>query len=156
MNSKNKHHGYKVPEGYFQKQSNLLDELDSISGVEFSYKVPEGYFEQSEKNLLKLITKRPKKKIIQLIPYAASIAACLIMILLLNNPPEEINTNAFVQRYLEEQENNLTTNELLELISTDEIIFKSIVFEDFSSETIFELQQAYDPDFNLIYEDHED
>ena len=37
-----------------------------------------------------------------------------------------------------------------------EIIFKSIVFEDFSSETIFELQQAYDPDFNLIYEDYED
>ena len=109
MNSKNKHHGYKVPEGYFQKQSNLIDELDSISGVEFSYKIPEGYFEQSEKNLLKLITKRPKNKIIQLIPYAASIAACLIMILLLNNPPEEINTNAFVQRYLEEQENNLTT-----------------------------------------------
>ena len=156
MNSKNKHNGYKVPEGYFQKQSNLIDELDSISGVEFSYKVPEGYFEQSEKNLLKLITKRPKKKIIQLIPYAASIAACLIMILLLNNPPEEINTNAFVQRYLEEQENNLTTNELLELISIDEIIFKSIVFEDFSSETIFEFQQAYDPDFNLIYEDYED
>ena len=156
MNSKNKHHGYKVPEGYFQKQSILLDELDSISEVEFSIKVPEGYFEQSEKNILNLITKKPKNNIIQLIPYAASIAACFLMILLLNNSSEKIDSDTFVESYLEEQETNLTTNELLELISIDEIIFKSIVFEDFSSETIFELQQAYDPDFNLIYEEYED
>ena len=95
-------------------------------------------------------------KIIYLIPYAAYIAACFIIILLLNNTPEEIESNAFVDRYFEEKENNFTTNELLELITTDEIDFKTIVFEDFSTETIFELQQAYDPDFNLIYEDYED
>lgn len=156
MNSKNKDHGYKVPEGYFHKQSNLMDELYSISEVELKFKVPEGYFEQSEKELLKLVSKKPNNKIIRLIPYAASIAACFIIILLLNNTPEEIESNAFVDRYFEEKENNFTTNELLELITTDEIDFKTIVFEDFSTETIFELQQAYDPDFNLIYEDYED
>ena len=131
-------------------------ELYSISEVELKFKVPEGYFEQSEKELLKLVSKKPNNKIIRLIPYAASIAACFIIILLLNNTPEEIESNAFVDRYFEEKENNFTTNELLELITTDEIDFKTIVFEDFSTETIFELQQAYDPDFNLIYEDYED
>jgi len=91
-----------------------------------------------------------------LIPYAATIAASLTLALLINWPEQELETAAAVERYFEEQESPLTTIELLELNPLEDFNFKTIAFENLAQETVFELQQAYDPNFNLIYQDYED
>ena len=156
MNLKNKPHGFTVPEGYFAKQNELQEGLNTISEVDYTFEVPSNYFEKSEKKLMRLGIQKPKNKTIQLLPYASSIAACLILALLLNNPNDELKDSVAIEHYFEEQESPLSTIELLELSSFDGLDFNAIAFENMAQETVFELQQAYDPDFNLIYENYED
>ena len=60
------------------------------------------------------------------------------------------------QIYFEEQEIPFTTNELFDLTQNQDLEINSIAFENLNNETIFELQEAYNPDFNLIYENYED
>ena len=63
---------------------------------------------------------------------------------------------AYAKIYFEEQEIPFTTNELFDLTQNQDLEINSIAFENLNNETIFELQEAYNPDFNLIYENYED
>lgn len=155
MSLKNKKHGFSVPENYFEDHKELQEGLTTIAKTHFAYKVPPGYFEKSEKELLDL-NSQARKRVFQLIPYASSVAACLVLAFLLKNPSIELEDTIAIEHYFEEQQSPLTTNELLEFNALDEINLNSIAFENLTQETVFELQQAYDPDFNLIYEDYED
>jgi len=156
MNLNNKDHGYKVPDSYFENQSELLENLGEIAKVQSTFSVPPAYFEKSEQQIFELLSSKPKSRIVRLIPYAATIAASLTLALLINWPEQELETAAAVERYFEEQESPLTTIELLELNPLEDFNFKTIAFENLAQETVFELQQAYDPNFNLIYQDYED
>ena len=156
MNLNNKDHGYKVPDSYFENQSELLENLGEIAKVQSTFSVPPAYFEKSEQQIFELLSSKPKSRIVRLIPYAATIAASLTLALLINWPEQELETAAAVGRYFEEQESPLTTIELLELNPLEDFDFKTIAFENLAQETVFELQQAYDPNFNLIYQDYED
>jgi hypothetical protein len=156
MNLNNKDHGYKVPDSYFENQSELLENLGEIAKVQSTFSVPPAYFEKSEQQIFELLSSKPKSRIVRLIPYAATIAASLTLALLINWPEQELETAAAVERYFEEQESPLTTIELLELNPLEDFDFKTITFENLAQETVFESQQAYDPNFNLIYQDYED
>ena len=156
MNLNNKDHGYKVPDSYFENQSELLENLGEIAKVQSTFSVPPAYFEKSEQQIFELLSSKPKSRIVRLIPYAATIAASLTLALLINWPEQELETAAAVERYFEEQESPLTTIELLELNPLEDFDFKTIAFENLAQETVFELQQAYDTNFNLIYQDYED
>jgi hypothetical protein len=156
MNLNNKDHGYKVPDSYFENQSELLENLGEIAKVQSTFSVPPAYFEKSEQQIFELLSSKPKSRIVRLIPYAATIAASLTLALLINWPEQELETATAVERYFEEQESPLTTIELLELNPLEDFDFKTIAFENLAQETVFELQQAYDPNFNLIYQDYED
>ena len=156
MNLNNKDHGYKVPDSYFENQSELLENLGEIANVQSTFSVPPAYFEKSEQQIFELLSSKPKSRIVRLIPYVATIAASLTLALLINWPEQELETAAAVERYFEEQESPLTTIELLELNPLEDFDFKTIAFENLAQETVFELQQAYDPNFNLIYQDYED
>jgi len=156
MNLNNKDHGYKVPDSYFENQSELLENLGEIAKVQSTFSVPPAYFEKSEQQIFELLSSKPKSRIVRLIPYAATIAASLTLALLINWPEQELETAAAVERYFEEQESPLTTIELLELNPLEDFDFKTIAFENLAQETVFELQQAYDPNFNLMYQDYED
>ena len=156
MNLNNKDHGYKVPDSYFENQSELLENLGKIAKVQSTFSVPPAYFEKSEQQIFELLSSKPKSRIVRLITYAATIAASLTLALLINWPEQELETAAAVERYFEEQESPLTTIELLELNPLEDFNFKTIAFENLAQETVFELQQAYDPNFNLIYQDYED
>ena len=156
MNLNNKDHGYKVPDSYFENQSELLENLGEIAKVQSTFSVPPAYFQKSEQQIFELLSSKPKSRIVRLIPYAATIAASLTLALLINWPEQELETAAAVERYFEEQESPLTTIELLELNPLEDFDFKTIAFENPAQETVFELQQDYDPNFNLIYLDYED
>ena len=68
----------------------------------------------------------------------------------------ELNTDAALDRYYEEQQSPLTSFELFDMNISESFEFETIAFENMKAETIFELQQAYDPNFYLKYEDYED
>ncbi|MGY8967909.1 MAG: hypothetical protein ACKVHT_05355 [Flavobacteriales bacterium] len=156
MNLTDKNNSFKIPESYFENQSKQLENLGKIAEIQSSFSVPPAYFEKSEQQIFELLSNKPKSRIVRLIPYAVTIAASLALALLINWPEQELETAAAVERYFEEQESPLTTIELLELNPLEDFDFKTIAFENLAQETIFELQQAYDPNFNLIYQAYED
>ena len=156
MNLNDKNDSFKIPESYFENQSRQLENLGEIAEVQSTFSVPPAYFEKSEQQIFELLSNKPKSRIVRLIPYAVTIAASLALALLINWPEQELETAAAVERYFEEQESPLTTIELLELNPLEDFDFKTIAFENLAQETIFELQQAYDPNFNLIYQAYED
>ena len=156
MNLTDKNNSFKIPESYFENQSKQLENLGKIAEIQSSFSVPPAYFEKSEQQIFELLSNKPKSRIVRLIPYAVTIAASLALALLINWPEQELETAAAVERYFEEQESPLTTIELLELNPLEDFDFKTIAFENLAQETIFELQQAYDPNFNLIYQSYED
>ena len=156
MNLTDKNDSFKIPESYFENQSKQLENLGEIAEIQSSFSVPPAYFEKSKQQIFELLINKPKSRIVRLIPYAVSIAASLALALLINWPEQELETAAAVERYFEEQESPLTTIELLELNPLEDFDFKTIAFENLAQETIFELQQAYDPNFNLIYQAYED
>ena len=156
MNLTDKNDSFKIPESYFENQSKQLENLGKIAEIQSSFSVPPAYFEKSEQQIFELLSNKPKSRIVRLIPYAVTIAASLALALLINWPEQELETAAAVERYFEEQESPLTTIELLELNPLEDFDFKTIAFENLAQETIFELQQAYDPNFNLIYQNYED
>ena len=156
MNLTDKNNSFKIPESYFENQSKQLENLGKIAEIQSSFSVPPAYFEKSEQQIFELLSNKPKSRIVRLIPYAVTIAASLALALLINWPEQELETAAAVERYFEEQESPLTTIELLELNPLEDFDFKTIAFENLAQETVFELQQAYDPNFNLIYQDYED
>lgn len=156
MNLTDKNDSFKIPESYFENQSKQLENLGEIAEIQSSFSVPPAYFEKSEQQIFELLSNKPKSRIVRLIPYAVTIAASLALALLINWPEQELETAAAVERYFEEQESPLTTIELLELNPLEDFDFKTIAFENLAQETIFELQQAYDPNFNLIYQAYED
>ena len=156
MNLTDKNDSFKIPESYFENQSKQLENLGKIAEIQSSFSVPPAYFEKSKQQIFELLINKPKSRIVRLIPYAVTIAASLALALLINWPEQELETAAAVERYFEEQESPLTTIELLELNPLEDFDFKTIAFENLAQETIFELQQAYDPNFNLIYQAYED
>lgn len=157
MNLNNKNNSFKVPESYFEYQGKQLESLAEIAEVKSTFSVPSAYFEKSEQRLLKLLTKKPKSRIVRFSPYVTAIAASLILALLISTPEDqELNSDAAAERYFVEQDSPLTPVELLELNSTEDFGFTPIAFEDLAQETVFELQLAYDSNFNLIYQDYED
>jgi len=149
-------HGFKIPKNYFRDTEELQGNLKLISEVKSNFEVPDDYFKNSEKQLLKISSKKSKVNVIQLIPYAATIAACLLILFSLNQSTGELNTEAALNRYFEEQQSPLTTFELFDMNLSESFEFETIAFENLEQETIFELQQAYDQNFYLIYEDYED
>ena len=156
MNLIDKNDSFKIPKSYFENQGELLEILGEIADVQSIFSVPRAYFEKSEQQIFELLSNKPKSRIVRLIPYAVTIAASLVLALLINWPEQELETAAAVERYFEEQESPLTTIELLELNPLEDFDFKTIGFENLAQETVFELQQAYDPNFNLIYQNYED
>ena len=156
MNLTDKNDSFKIPESYFENQSKQLENLGEIAEIQSSFSVPPAYFEKSKQQIFELLINKPKSRIVRLIPYAVTIAASLALALLINWPEQELETAAAVERYFEEQESPLTTIELLELNPLKDFDFETIAFENLAQETVFELQQAYDPNFNLIYQDYED
>ena len=156
MNLTDKNDSFKIPKSYFENQGELLESLGEIAEVQSIFSVPPAYFEKSEKQIFELLSNKPKSRIVRLIPYTITIVASLVLALITNWPEQELETAAAVERYFEEQESPLTTIELLELNPLEDFNFKTIGFENLAQETVFELQQAYDPNFNLIYLDYED
>jgi hypothetical protein len=146
-------HGFKVPENYFQKTEELKENLKLISEVKSNFEVSKEYFATSEKRLLRIPYEKSKIKKNRIIQFAVAIAACFTLFFSINYSSTELNTDAALDRYFEEQQSPLTSFELFDLNISESFEFETIAFENMKAETIFELHQAYDPNFYLIYEE---
>ena len=158
MNLENKHlkSGFKVPRDYFESQKEIVEQLAILSGSESNFTLPDDYFEDASQKLHQLIPKKPKAQLKQWVGYAASIAACFFLAFFLENQNLNLNSEKVLDQYFLEQNSPLTTHELFDLNAIETSEFDAIVFENMNFETIFELQQAYDSNFNILYEDYED
>lgn len=160
--NKNKSNPFKIPEGYFDSfQENIMDKLskkESILPKETAFKVPDGYFDVLSEKLMerledetKVVPLYPVKKVIALV---ASIAAVGVLLFGINwNKSTSVSfddlANADIEAYFENNELDLTSYEIAEVIPVadtelSDILNSSIEDEqllDYLNENINELDE---------------
>ena len=98
MKDKKKHTGFETPDGYFDSfEDRLFSKLsEEIIPKESGFSTPEGYFDQLDDRMIKYVEEsEDHSKVIPLFTrrtllYAASIAACAILIFSLMDHPQSI------------------------------------------------------------------
>ncbi|MBM1107611.1 hypothetical protein JQC67_15755 [Aurantibacter crassamenti] len=141
MKASNKNNGFKTPEGYFEgltdKLLSKIAEEQSVLPKEAGFKAPEGYFDTLQQNILqKIDTAEPK--VIQLNPYrkyyfaAAAVAAVALVIFGINfnsteSPTFEGLADSDIENYFENNTMELSSYELAEVISFDELDINDIL-----------------------------
>ena len=170
-------HKFKTPEGYFDSFNERL--MQRLQGEEAEenlsflpesdgFKTPAAYFEGVEHDVLfKLADKQPK--VISLKSYrkyfygATAVAAALILFFSLNWETESPVTfedlaSADIDAYLQNTELDLTSYELAELVSIDEVALTDVMDTPLESENILDyLDENIDDieELNLNFEDYE-
>jgi len=150
MKQKKQHIGHSIPKDYFKNFDDRLfskinkDSLPKESG----FKIPEGYIDQLDSVILKSVKSSLKQpKVITLFSkrtliYAASIAACVILIFSLTNTNNNaINVSSLdissIESYIEEGNLNIDSYDITSILKDEDII--TITSEsDFISEDLIE------------------
>lgn len=169
MNEKNKNNAFKTPEGYFDNLAErIADRLEERNedlpnfnlDHEKGFKVPEGYFENLKDAILKK-QNGGEAKVVKLHPYrkfyiaAASIAA--ITLLLLAFPWNTKENLAFedlasteIEDYFEENELELSSYEIAEVLSVEELEVNDILDTELNQENIIDYLDEHVDDFDEL------
>ncbi len=127
-------HGFKAPEGYFDKfEDNLFNllELEDLP-KESGFKVPEGYFDGLENTILQKVKEEPKEtKVIPLfrrrvVWYSASVAAAVALLFtFIYNPPvegdEEDIPLAEIEAYIDQDIASFDSYDLAQVLTDEEL-----------------------------------
>jgi len=166
MKELNKNNPFKTPEDYFDNLTDkVMDSINSESSKLPStdgFSTPEGYFTALSDQLNERLKNEPK--VFQLSSYrkfywaAASIAAMLLVFFGINlSTTEKSNWNdlatADIEAYIENDELNLSSFELAELLPIDEIEINDILTNQFEEENLLEYLNENIEDLNI--EDYE-
>lgn len=148
MKNETKNKGFKTPKNYFNElESNLFGKIEEFSlPKEQGFKVPQDYFDTLDDKIINQVSFSEKEtKTIALFSkktfwYAASIAACAMIIFsLINKPSTTINFQEIefssIENYIEEGNLNLHTEELASIL-IDEDIETNLKTELFSDQEI--------------------
>lgn len=177
MMGKNDENNFKTPEGYFDNFNERLmgkireeEETEDLSFLPKSdgFTVPEGYFEGLDQKVSKQIRDR-ETKVISLKAYrkyfygAVAAAAVFLVIFGLNlNTQETVEfedlASAEIDAYLENAELDLSSYELAEIVSLDEIEINDVIENTLESDNILEYLDENIEDIeelNLNFEDYE-
>lgn len=152
MDKKYKKEGFNVPEGYFDSLSKRLmnqmkEEKQGLPNKE-GFGVPEGYFENFNDRLKERMDLEGPK-VVQLNPLrkfyfvAASIAALIIIVIGLRwGSTDELSfgdlANSELETYLDENEIELTSYELAEVIPVEELEVNDILDNNLKDENIID------------------
>ena len=170
-------HNFKTPEGYFESfnerlmqrlQNEEAEEKLSFLPKSDGFKTPKAYFEGVEDEVLSKLTEK-KGKVITLRPYrkylygATAVAAALILFFNLNLETQtpvafEDLASAEIDAYLENTELDLTSYELAELVSIEEVALTDVLDVPLESENILDYLDENIEDIeelNLNFEDYE-
>jgi|GEM_PF-444951 len=175
---KDKKNSFNTPEGYFESfNDRLMDRIKAEEAHEnvgiipktYGFAVPDGYFDQVESSILSK-TSRKEVKVIPLISnrnfYYSVAAIAAIFILIFNitgNPTSEPITfddlaNAEIEAYLENTEFEMTSYEIAEVVSLEEVELNDILVDDLEDDIILEYLDEYVDEIeelNLEYPDYE-
>lgn len=164
MNKSNKNNGFKTPEGYFDGLTDkLMDKLSEDSSVlpkKEGFVVPENYFDALKESIDDKIN-REETKVVQLNPYrkyyfaVASIAAIALVIFGLNlntkgAPPEWDITAADVEAYFEDNDLELSSYEIAEVIPVDELEINDILENQLNEENVIDYLNDNIDDFDEL------
>lgn len=138
--------GFKTPDNYFNTFEDTLYEQLSIN-TKTGFEAPKDYFEDLEEKLLKKIEQPKKSKLISLVNKKqflsfSSIAAAFIIAFFIVKPSElnPLNFNdieyADYEDYLNTEELDISSNELVELLEIDSEDLNNISFVTIENENI--------------------
>ena len=153
MDKKYKKEGYRVPEGYFEGLNKRLqdsldqDALNLPKGDGFT--VPEGYFDKLNDELSSRILSTEQPKVIKFKPWkkyylvAASIAAIIIIVIGFRLGGSDDFTfsdlaNAELESYFYDNDLELTSYEIAEVLPIDEIEVNDILDNELNEENIID------------------
>lgn len=169
MNKSHKNNGFKTPEGYFDGLADkLIDKLSepdsyregSVLPEKEGFVVPENYFDTLKESIDDKIN-REKTKVVQLNPYrkyyfaAASIAAVALVIFGLSwntkgAPPEWDITATDVEAYFEDNDLELSSYEIAEVIAVDELEINDILETQLNEENVIDYLNDNIDDFDEL------
>ena len=149
MKEKRKHTGFGTPEGYFDDfEERLFTKLsEGHIPKNGGFKTPDGYFDRLEKSILQHVERsKHKRKVIPLftrrtIIYAASIAACAIVIFSLMDTTqsasqfEDIDITT-IESYIEEGMLGYDLNDVTALLDEEDIIEFNPIEDHLSDESL--------------------
>ncbi|MCR9227379.1 MAG: hypothetical protein NXH90_08180 [Flavobacteriaceae bacterium] len=164
---KDKKNSFNTPEGYFESfNGRLMDkikeeeakELISVIPKTDGFAVPDDYFEKVESDIISK-TSRKEVKVVPLISNrnfyytVAAIAAIFILIFSITGNPtsDPISfddlANSEIEAYLEDTEFEMTSYELAEVVSMEEIELSDILDDDLEEVIIMEYLNENVEDF---------
>ena len=175
---KDKKNSFNTPEGYFESfnerlmariQQEATDETSSIIPKTDGFGVPEGYFDDVVPKVLSRTTEE-KGKVIQLKSYrkvyygAAAVAAVFLLIFGFNWKTEaspvtfDDLANTEIDAYFDNNRIDMSSYELAEMVSFENVQLNDMLEDDLSGEVILEyLDENVDDlrDLNIEYIDYE-
>ncbi|MEB8329458.1 hypothetical protein OO009_08815 [Flavobacteriaceae bacterium KMM 6897] len=170
MKKKDKHSGFKTPEGYFEGLNNsLFDKLkgeDTIIPQNEGFTVPEGYFDGVNQTILSKI-REEETKVIPLNPYkkyyftAIAVAASLLLVIGLQWTKEEVYTfddlaASEIESYFEYNDYGMSSYEIAEIMPIDDINIQDMLQKEIKDENIADyLNDNIDIFEDLNLEDNE-
>ncbi|MEO9893134.1 hypothetical protein [Aurantibacter sp.] len=154
MKASNNNNGFKTPEDYFEnltgKLLSKITEEQSVLPKGDGFIAPEGYFDGLQENILrKLDLEKEETKVIQLNPYrkyyfaAAAVAAAFILFFGLNfetesSPTFEELAASDIESYFENNDMELSSYELAEVMSFDELDISDILDNQLNDDHIID------------------
>ena len=153
MDKKYRKEGFRVPDGYFEGlNKRLQDRLDKeVSDLpkEDGFAVPEGYFDNLQDKISSRMQAAEEPKVIKMNPWkkyyfvAASVAAVAIVIISLRLGRTDDFTfsdlaNAELESYFYDNDLDLTSYEMAEVLPVDEIEVNDILDNALNEENIID------------------
>ena len=164
MGQISKNDGFKTPEGYFEGLTDRLlakmkeesAELPNSDG----FQAPEGYFDSVNKEILSKLD-QPEPKVVRLYPYkkllytAASIAAVVLIFIGLQWQGDQSITfgdiaNMELAEYFEDNTTGISSYELAEVFTVEDLEVSDILEDDWDEENIAEYLDDTIDDIDVI------
>ncbi|RKN81628.1 hypothetical protein [Ulvibacterium marinum] len=171
MDKKYKKQDFKTPEGYFDSFTDKMKQ--KLSGEEIhlpvkdGFRVPENYFENLNEKIVQKIDEKDTK-VIKLRRYmkfyyaAASVAAILVLVFGLRSNQDEFTfedlANSDLETFLENNDIGLSSYEIAEVISVEELEINDILENQINDENIMEyLDDTVDDvdELNIEFDEYE-
>lgn len=170
MKEKDKHSGFKTPEGYFEGFNNSLNDKLKREETHLPKKdgltVPEGYFEGVNQAILSKIQDE-ETKVIPLNPFkkyyftAIAVAATILLVIGLQWNKEEVYTfdelaASEIESYFESHDYGMSSYEIAEIMPIDDLNIQDMLQNEIKDENIADyLNDNIDIFEDLNLEDNE-
>ena len=150
MGKISKNDGFKTPEGYFEGLTERLLEKMKDESAEIpksdGFQVPEGYFDAVDKEILSKLD-QPESRVVRLYPYkkllytAVSVAAVVLIFIGLQWQGDQSITfddlaNMELAEYFEDNTTGLSSYEIAEVFTVEDLEVTDILEEEWSEENI--------------------